>query len=186
MSGFRAALVAAIMAEDRCLAEERAPFLYTFIPSGPFLPLECGCPPPPPPLLRTSNPPAAPVPDSSLPAKVRIGEGEATIAQGTAPEEQLSNGPETAPLPASQAKEVHVQVDAPFVFSAKNRRESTPPAPIETVRGLPVDDPGEQPVHLDAIIQSPPPENPNSPLSKKQEHRGVFGRIGGFFSSMFH
>ena len=152
------------------------------------VPLECGCPPPPPPVLRTSNQPATPVPDSSLPAKVRVGEGSATVAQGTQPSEaQLSNGPETAPLPRSEPNAVHVQVDAPFVFSAKNRRQSPLPAPVETVRGLPVDDPGEQPIHLDTVVQSPPPDRPDDARQqKKAERRGFFGKLGGFFSSIFH
>jgi hypothetical protein len=42
---FPGAACAGIMAEDRCLAEERAPYLTTFIPSGPYLPLKSGCHP---------------------------------------------------------------------------------------------------------------------------------------------
>jgi AMIN domain len=145
------------------------------------VPLECGCPPPPPAVLRTSNPPAQ-VPENSLPAKVRIGEGSTTVAQASPPSgTQLSNGPETDPLPQSQAS-VHVQVDAPFVFSAKNRKASAPPTPVETLRGLPIDDPGEQPVHLDAVIQQPQPDTPTDPKHKKKsEHRGFFSRIFSIF-----
>ena len=153
------------------------------------VPLECGCPPPPPPLLRTSNPPVAPVPDSDLPAKVRIGESStvatAAGASGDAPvDTRLSTGPETAPLPASQPNDVHVQVDAPFVFSAKNRSHaSAPPAPVDAVRDLPVDDSPEQQVHLDAVVQSPPPD-PQEDQSKQKRH-GFFGRVKGLFSGIF-
>lgn len=151
------------------------------------VPLECGCPPPPVPVLRTGNPPAS-VPDANVPAKVRVGESSTTtVAQGAPSESQLSNGPETDPLPPSQPKETHVQVDAPFVFSARDRRASPPAAPVEAVRSLPVDDDSEQPVHLDAVIQSPPPDRPGEGKpQKKSEHRGFFGRVGGFFSSIFH
>jgi len=148
------------------------------------VPLECGCPPPPPPVLRTSNPQQTTVADANLPAKVRVGEGSTPATQGGSSEAQLSNGPETAPLPPSQNKEVHVQVDAPFVFSAKNRAAAPQPPPVEAVRGLPVDDSPEQPIHLDPVVQSPP-DKPADPQKKKTEHRGFFGRIGGFFSSMF-
>ena len=125
------------------------------------------------------------VADANLPAKVRVGEGSTPATQGPpSPEAQLSNGPETAPLPPSQNKEVHVQVDAPFVFSAKNRAAAPQPPPVESVRGLPVDDSAEQSVHLDPVIQSPP-DKPADTQKKNTEHRGFFGRIGGFFSSIF-
>jgi AMIN domain len=152
------------------------------------VPLECGCPPPPP-VLRTSNPPAAPAPDSELPAKVRVGESStvASAANG-APEtdpSRLSTGPETAPLPQSQPNDVHVQVDAPFVFSAKDRaRAAAPPAPVDAVKNLPVEESPEQQVHLDAVVQFPPPDKPGDQQSKP-EHRGFFGRVKGFFSGMF-
>lgn len=142
------------------------------------IPLECGCPPPPP-LLRTSAPAAQPVPDSQLPAKVRLGAGE--VSAGSAVQEnratRLSNGPEVAPLPASKAEDVHVQVDAPFVFSAKNR--AIPAAPVEAAGTLPLDDSPERQVHLDALVQAPPPEKPPA------DHRGFFRRVRGFFSAIF-
>ena len=152
------------------------------------VPLECGCPPPPPAVLRTSNPPAAPVPDSDLPAKVRVGESSTVASAASAPggppsESVLSNGPEIAPLPASQPNDVHVQVDAPFVFSAKNRARSAPPAPVEAVKDLPIEDSPEQQVHLDAVVQSPTPD-PQSDQNKSRRH-GFFGRVKGFFSGIF-
>jgi hypothetical protein len=141
------------------------------------VPLECGCPPPPP-VLRASAPAGQPVPDSQLPAKVRLG-GEANA--GTSVQEntatRLSNGPEVAPLPASKPEDVHVQVDAPFVFSAKNR--TIPAAPVEAAGELPLDDSPQRQVHLDAIVQSPPPEK------SQTNHRGFFGRVKGIFSAIF-
>jgi hypothetical protein len=145
------------------------------------IPLECGCPPPPAPVLRTSNETPAPLPDAKVPAKVTVGEGTTVgDSQGTSAEAQLSNGPETAPLPKSEPNQIHVQVDAPFVFNAKDRRSKPPAAPVEAVRGLPVDDPGEQPVHLDAVIQSPPPEQ-TADAKQKKTHRGFFGRLFSIF-----
>jgi hypothetical protein len=80
---------------------------------------------------------------------------------------------------------VHVQVDAPFVFNAKdrndkNRSESAPPAPIEAASNLPVGDLSARHVHLDMVLQAPPPEQ-----KAKTEHRGFFRRIGKFFSNIF-
>lgn len=140
------------------------------------VPLECGCPPPPP-LMRASAPAAVPVPDSQLPSKVRVGAREAASSIQEPEATRLSNGPETAPLPATEPNDVHVQVDAPFVFSAKNR--AVPSAPVEAARELPVDDSPARQVHLDAIVQSPPPEK------QAPQHHGFFGRVKGFFSAIF-
>src|SRR5690348_13624665 len=102
------------------------------------VPLECGCAAPPP-VVRTESQPMQRVPDSALPSKVSLGAGQGgTGGTGNSqnPEPQgtrLSNGPETAPLPPPQANDVHVQIDAPFVFSRKNRdaANAVPPAPVD-------------------------------------------------------
>ncbi len=149
------------------------------------VPLECGCPPPPP-VMRTGAPTNPPVPNSDLPAKVRVGasssaDSSANGIQGTTPAEtRLSNGPETAPLPASEANDVHVQVDAPFVFSAKDRAASPPPAPIQATRDLPVAESSERQVHLDPVVEAAAPEKQD-----KSEQRGFFHRVKGFFSAIF-
>lgn len=152
------------------------------------VPLECGCPPPPVPVLRTSNPPTEQIPSSQAPAKVGLGEGT-TLAANSPPETpdgtHLSNGPEIAPLPHTQSNnEVHVQVDAPFVFNARSRATAIPPAPVNTVRGLPVEYSPERQVHLDAVVQSPPPAD-QAAAKPKQVRRGFFGKVKGFFSSIF-
>jgi hypothetical protein len=147
------------------------------------IPLECGCPPPLP-VIRTSRPPMQPVPDSEVPSKVALGAGSAGSPVGTPTNDsgtRLSSGPETAPLPASQPNDVHVQVDTAFVFSAKDRAaKSAPPAPVEAVAQLPVEDAPQPQLHIDPVIQAPPPE-----VQPKPEHRGFFRRIGRFFSSIF-
>src|SRR5262249_47992844 len=90
------------------------------------VPLECGCPAPPP-IVRTQTQPVQRVPESALPSRVNLGAGQtgtgpAGSEQGGSPQAgPLTMGPETAPLPNSQANDVHVQVDAPFVFSRKDR-----------------------------------------------------------------
>ena len=164
------------------------------------VPLECGCPPPS--LTMRAEASYAPnVPDSELPEKVRIGgsetlappTGNATlgataggapaagspVASTPAAGTTLSSGPETAPLPPSQAGDVHIQVDAPFVFNAKDRAAGALPPPVQAATDLPVEEVPARQVHLDAVVQSPPPEK------QKPEHRGFFRRVGGFFASIF-
>ena len=151
------------------------------------VPLECGCAPPPP-VVRTSTQPLQRIPEGDLPSKVSVGAGSAgsavagSGAGSSSPGTRLSNGPETAALPASQPNDVHVQVDAPLVFSRKDRtaRTEPPPAPVDAIRELPVEESPERQVHIDPVIQPPPPEAP-----AKTERRGFFRRVGRFFSAIF-
>jgi hypothetical protein len=154
------------------------------------VPLECGCPAPSP--LMVAQAPFAPnVPDSELPARAQIGGSETPTASpengslaSSASNMSLSNGPETAPLPTSQPNDIHVQVDAPLVFTPKNRAALTLPAPALAAEHLPVEDSPARHVHLDqvldTVVESPLPDRQNKP-----EHRGFFGRVRGFFSAVF-
>ncbi|MGI9101171.1 MAG: hypothetical protein ACR2IF_01890 [Terriglobales bacterium] len=88
------------------------------------------------------------------------------------------------PPPPVDAREVHVQVEAPFVFSAV----SLEPAPTEMVVRLKVA-PGPQ-LPLTALAPtSAPPAAPTvtaatpPPALKK---RGFMGRVKAFFASVFH
>ena len=147
------------------------------------VPLECGCAPPSQ-LMRAQAPFAPNVPDSELPAKARIRGSDIpavsaanSSAEATSSETKLSNGPETAPLPPSQADEVHMEVDAPLVFTPKKRAASASPAPVQAAKELPVaDSPGRQ-VHLDTVVETPLPEKQSKP-----EHRSFFRRL---LSSIF-
>jgi len=77
--------------------------------------------------------------------------------------------------------EVHVQVDAPFVFNARDRA-GTPAAPMQAASQLPVEDsPGRQ-VHLDTIVEAPPV---STTARHKVQHRSFLHRLGVVFSSMF-
>ena len=155
------------------------------------IPLECGCPPLRP-LMQTSAP-VQPASDADLNGKMSVGTGSGTPGNSSAteaaamnppsPGTRLTNGPETAPLPASQPNDVHVQVDAPFVFNAKDRAAKSAPVATEATANIPMDVPEDQtsqrPVRLDPVIQPPPAE------PQKTEHPGFFRRVGRFFSAIF-
>ena len=148
------------------------------------VPLECGCPPPHSVSLAAA-PPARIVPGSETPKAV-MGAGSSNPAANTpenpgTPATRLTNGPETAPLPASQPNQVHVQVDAPFVFSAKDRAAKTTSTLAQAPPDVPLDESTQRQVHLDPVIQPVAPIEPPG----KQGH-GFFHRVGKFFASIFH
>ena len=148
------------------------------------VPLECGCPPPHP-VSMAANAPSEPAAETT---RAVLGTGPAGKESTTGPAggestatstpTRLTNGPETAPLPPSQPNDIHVQVDAPFVFSGRDRANASTPSAAPP-RDLPVDESSQRQVHLDPVIQVP------SPASKDQ-HPGFFRRLGRFFGSIFH
>jgi hypothetical protein len=145
------------------------------------VPLECGCPTPVP-VMRTDSSPTTPTPDSELPANSTLAQGSsseiAAKPTGGAPQ-VLSNGPEILPLPPSQPGDVHIQVDAPFVFNAK-KITAVPPAPTDEAAALPVMESSARPVRLEAQVQPPP-----APVTPAKAHHGLLRRIKGFFAAIF-
>jgi len=146
------------------------------------VPVECGCPATVP-AIQTDRSPAI-VPDSELPAMT-------TLANGTSPRtgakpgndapQTLSSGPEIQPLPPSQPDEVHVQVDAPFVFRGK-QRYAAQPAPTDEAAALPVMESSTRPARLETLVQAP--TGPSA--QENAEHHPVLRRIGRFFAAIFH
>ena len=153
------------------------------------VPLECGCPPPVP-VMRAEATPTRVIPDSESPANITLATKDAE-PEGTSKSasnsgkgdaiQALSSGPETEPLPPSQLNEVHVTVDAPFVFRGKSQ-QSPPAAPMAAAAALPVMESSARPVMLDAQVQAPPVASPET----QPEHRGLMRRIKGFFAAIFH
>ncbi|MBZ5572179.1 MAG: AMIN domain-containing protein [Acidobacteriia bacterium] len=143
------------------------------------LPSSCGCPPAMPAIMRASETPAVSEgkPSSHLqlttaagtPAAVNL--GSSTPAQAMGP----GLGPETASLPPSKSNDVHVQVEAPFVFSARDLPPARP-APTGEVRLLP-------------LRGLPPPTYLQTtalpPSHIKPARHGLFGKIKGFFAAIF-
>jgi hypothetical protein len=152
------------------------------------VPLECGCPPPrDAPLRATSDLPMqsqAPPPVNASPAPV----AETAHAESAPSAGSPATGvpAAAAPLDASVApNELHVQVEAPFVFHATG----PPPAPVEDVRALPLD---SRPRQAPAVAAPLPPPANGSPkpagtetASANHPPRGFFKRLGGFFAALF-
>jgi len=155
------------------------------------VPLECGCPPPPQ-VLRTetthpSTETTTPASAEAQPGKVTLGggsspdEAQPTLASNAPSESRLTNGPETAPLPSSKPNEVHVQVDAPLVFTAR-KRNATPAPPLQATRELPVEDPSLRRVSLNAVVLPP---SAAQEKGGNAEHRSFLQKLKGFFAAIF-
>ena len=125
----------------------------------------CGCSAPERPVvLASSKSPdsAATLPGTSVPAPAATVESSPRAAQ--------QPGSEMAALPPSNPKEVHIQVDAPFVF----RGDDPAPPPIVAVGILPLRSPAAaQPA--ETTVVAPP----------AKEHHGFFGKLRGFFAAVF-
>jgi len=153
------------------------------------VPLECGCPPVVP-VMKTETPPGPAIRDTGSPEKITLAQSSDPPSKADSKSQNdprkndgsqtLSNGPETQPLPPSQPNDVHITVDAPFVFHGKNQ---VSPAPTEEAAMLPVmaSSPARL-VPMDAQVQPPPAQS--APV--KPERRGVVRRIKGFFTALFH
>ncbi len=135
---------------------------------------DCGCPPPAPvkraevlemPKLADLKP-SPPPPSLAIP---------------------IEQPPVTAPLPTTTPQDVHVEVDAPFVFSALDPE----PSPVERIAELKF---SSAPPF--ALNPRPPKEVAVRPASsvitattgeqQPKQKRGFFGKIRSFFGSVFH
>jgi hypothetical protein len=156
------------------------------------VPLECGCPPPRDPPLRATN---------NLPMQSQVqnkAQGEALsplnaspapVAETAHAESAASTGAPAAAAPpdASVApNELHVQIEAPFVF----RATGPPPAPVEDVRALPLDSRPRAAPALATPLPPPASERPKpagteTASANHAPARGFFRKLGGFFAALF-
>ena len=129
---------------------------------------DCGCPAPPPPVIKT---------EATPPAEIKTVE-KALVAQATSHTAAALTAP-----PPSDPSGVHVTMEAPFVFNASGPPPPKVPDPPATPR--------REIASLPAVPQpevSPPPAAPAPQAAaekKKAEKRGLFGRLRGFFASVF-
>jgi AMIN domain len=134
------------------------------------VPLECGCPPPAPALLA-NTPAPTPAPESELSAKTTLGSAS-TPAENVSSAAMPSHGSETDPLPPSQPGEVHVQVDAPFVFSGRHKAAEPPAALLPEAASLPLEDSSRQ-IRLETVVEPPRIKHP------------LLNRLKRFFAAVF-
>lgn len=138
---------------------------------------ECGCPPAAPVMRAQAQPNPTPATETPKPAE--------QIA--------VASNETTSPLPPDKPGQVHMQVDTPFVFSAKPgsgrsyavakvQFSSLPNVYFVQEKVDPVVLVEKQPeVSLEAKAETPKPEE-----KPKKEKRGFMGRVKGFFGSLFH
>lgn len=146
----------------------------------------CGCPGPSVPVLRASVPPTPTVPAASLQSSVHLaqpGDQASPIPkqQGDAPSSPVNLAladPETAALPPPRPNDVHVKVDARFVFPGAARPAAAAAPPIQEAKNLPFT---MRPTPVAAVITPPTPDPPPS-----KPRKGAFGKLKSFFSGMFH
>jgi hypothetical protein len=157
------------------------------------VPASCGCPPPEIPVMRASAAPAPAISDAKQPSSMDLAQPRDGVkpvtpaASGrpsnvTLPGEAAALPPETAALPPSKPNDVHVQVEAPFVFRAADMPANNPPAPkpapIPNAQSLPVRDLPRPATFETGVL--PPAQS-----QAKQVHHGAFAKIKGFFSAIF-
>jgi hypothetical protein len=159
------------------------------------VPASCGCPPPEIPVMRASAEP--PVSDAKQPSSMNLAQAKdgfkpvtsaasARPSDVTLPGEAAALPPETAPLPPSKPNDVHVQVEAPFVFRAADMPANKPPAPKSAPRPAPIPDAQSllardlpRPATFETEVLPP------AQSQAKQAHHGAFAKIKGFFSGIF-
>jgi hypothetical protein len=152
------------------------------------IPLECGCPPPPA-SLKASTPET---PISEIPAGARLGNATQETEKASAEKAPAvafglpsvvngrSVGPEIAGLPSANPNDIHIEVDAPFVFNSKNRALGSSAA-IQAAASLPVKDTASRQIILDPIVEPPP----QASTTAKAQHRTFLHRLKGFFVAIF-
>lgn len=154
------------------------------------VPMNCGCAAPKPDMLRASENPEQKIADNKLPSSVKLaqpGDASGVSANPTNSSSPTNSAPQTttspeAPVPSNGSSDVHVQVEAPLVFTGHRPAETQPqaaapsPAPAQEAAALPANPPAGS--ALPATVAMPS-------VKQQPEHRGFFGSIGHFFKSLF-
>jgi AMIN domain-containing protein len=148
-------------------------------PTGP-----CGCPARQEPVLRASAENGPVVPGEQAPTKLQVGSSsdpqpKTEASATTTSPNSGTDGPETQPVPQTKSGEMKVQVEAPLVFSGRERAQTkvtAPPAKVQEAAALPMSSKQADP--LPAVVVLPP-------VAPKPKNKGFFGRVKGFFGSIF-
>jgi hypothetical protein len=169
------------------------------------VPFDCGCAAPPPPVMRASTQPEpTQVAEAKLPPNLQLpssnsGAARASIDPMLPPlpnasrpamagpagsqVQRASVAPEAAAPVRSKKEDLHVQIEAPLVFRGSDRARTTTQTAANMPPGSPAK-PSAAPTPTPAPVLQPKAVA-QKPESEK-EHRGFFGRVKGFFSSIFH
>lgn len=138
---------------------------------------ECGCPPAAPVIRTEAQPNPKPADETPKPA-----ERVAVISDET-----------TSPLPPDKPGQVHVQVDTPFVFSARpasGRSYAVAKVQFSTLPNVYFVQERVDPVVLvekqPEVSIKPPVETSKAVEKPRKEKKSFMGRVKGFFGSLFH
>ncbi|HLX85801.1 MAG TPA: AMIN domain-containing protein [Terriglobales bacterium] len=159
------------------------------------VPLECGCPPPrDTPSLANNNLPTQAPNETQNKALPPASINPVVVSETPNPQASAANDsqPGGASMTASSTadtapNDVHVQVEAPFVFHANG----PPPLSAEQVQALPTDSrPKTGAPDIAAPLPPPSNETPKpagaeSATANRPQQRGFFKRLGGFFAALF-
>jgi hypothetical protein len=139
---------------------------------------ECGCPHTAPVIRAEVQPGPAPKEEAPKPAeRVAVASDEAT-----------------SPLPPDKPGQVHVQMDTPFVFSARpatGRPYSVAKVQFSSLPNVYFVQEKVDPVVLiekqpEVSLKANPEPPPKAEAKPQKEKRGFMGRMKGFFGSLFH
>jgi hypothetical protein len=142
---------------------------------------ECGCPPAAPVMRAEAQP--SPTPANEVPNPTQ--------------QVAVNTNETTSPLPPDKPGQVHVQVDTPFVFSA--RPGTGRPYAVAKVQfsSLPNVYFVQEKIDPVVLVEKPPEVSP-TPVAQtvvqtskaeekpRKEKKGFMGRVKGFFGSLFH
>jgi len=139
----------------------------------------CGCPPAQVPVMRASTASAPVVPEEKAESKLQLSNSSDPQPSGDSPgagSAVADQGAESKPVPPTKAGETKLEIDAPLVFSGRERAKAqAPAAPVAEAAALPAK-PAEP---LPTTVVLPPAPDP------KKTHKGFLGKVKGFFSSIF-
>ena len=116
------------------------------------------------------------VPAPAKPAEVPLAPAASSQVETQPPPQEEAVSADS--LPISMPGDVHVEVEAPLVFSAREVEPAPEPSVIADLQPL------QTPALFDPLLKNEVTV-PAAVSIKEKKRRGFFGRIGGFFAAMF-